>query len=64
MMTTLTHEAHHKRHLELHASLDELVADYVSHHPDTHPSHTTVFKLMKWSHEQTLSTSGVHDAPS
>ena len=43
---------HKQRHLELHNSLDELVADFITHTGNL-PSKSTIFELMIWSHEQT-----------
>lgn len=50
-------EKHKKRHLELHKSLDELVADMISH-TKLMPSETTVMQLIKWSYQQTLEPEG------
>ena len=47
-------EEHIQRHKELHQSLDELVADFITHTGKT-PSRSTVMDLMKWSYEQTIS---------
>lgn len=49
----MTPEEHKQRHIELHASLDELVADLISE-TDKLPFKMTVLELMKWSYEQTL----------
>jgi hypothetical protein len=49
----LTKEEHQKRHEELHKSLDQLIADFITH-TDRLPSETTLIDFMKWSHEQTL----------
>lgn len=46
-------EEHKKRHISLHHSFDELLADYIDHTGNL-PSQTTVMDLLKWSHEQTL----------
>lgn len=49
----MTKEDHKKRHEQLHKALDELFADYVSHHP-----HESIFtqmpliNLLSWSNEQ------------
>jgi len=44
---------HKKRHLDLHASLDELVADMITHTKKRLGS-TTVLELISWSKKQTL----------
>lgn len=50
----MTPEAHKKRHIELHKALDELFADYISHHPnEIEFTRMPLIKLMKWSNEQT-----------
>jgi len=46
-----TYEEHKKRHEELHAALDELLADFISH-TEKLPSQTSVLELAKWSMEQ------------
>jgi hypothetical protein len=48
----ITLEEHRARHVELHRSLDELVADFIRH-TDRLPSETSVMDLMMWSHAQT-----------
>ena len=48
---------HKKRHVELHRSLDELVADFVAQ-TGRLPSETTIMDLMRWSHEQTIAPTG------
>lgn len=48
-----TPEGHKQRHIELHAALDELVADWISH-TESLPSASTVLELMRWSYGQTL----------
>ena len=49
---------HKKRHEELHRALDELVADWISHHGIGKPyrglTNTSIMELIKWSHEQTI----------
>jgi hypothetical protein len=52
----VTHDEHRQRHVELHNSLDELVADFISHgRSGEHlPSETTVLELMRWSRQQTI----------
>ena len=44
---------HIKRHIELHKSLDELIADFILHTQKL-LSETTVMELMEWTHEQTI----------
>ncbi len=44
---------HKQRHIELHNSLYELAADYLTH-TKNRPSKTTVLELMEWSHQQTI----------
>lgn len=53
-MTDSNIEKHRKRHVELHKSLDELVANWITH-TDSLPSKCTVMELMKWSYSQTIS---------
>lgn len=43
---------HIKKHIELHQSLDQLVADFIRHTKNL-PSKTNLFEFMKWSSEQT-----------
>ena len=50
-MIDLTHEAHKKRHEELHAALDELVADWIMQ-TKLMPNKSSVLDLMKWSASQ------------
>lgn len=64
MITTRPHpmelnEKRHKaRHEELHQAFDELIADYLRHHPRKLPSNTTMLELMTWSFEQTIQPTG------
>ena len=44
---------HKQRHIKLHRSLDELLADFFLHTKGL-PSTTTLMELMRWSHEQTI----------
>jgi hypothetical protein len=46
-----TREDHIKRHQELHAALDELLADYVLQ-TEKLLSETNLLELVKWSWEQ------------
>jgi hypothetical protein len=50
----LQHQARHRR---LHTALDELVADFLFHHPSKRLRGTTVMELMLWSHRQTVEPS-------
>lgn len=50
----MTKDEHRARHLMLHQSLDELLADYLRHNAGALPSTTTVMELLQWSHEQTI----------
>ena len=43
---------HKERHIELHRSFDELVADYI-HHTKNLLRETTVMDLIEWSYSQT-----------
>jgi hypothetical protein len=45
--------AHIIRHENLHKSLDELVADFITT-TERMPSNTTVMELIEWSHSQTM----------
>lgn len=52
--TSKVHKDEHKAiHVRLHASLDELVADFTQHTKKS-PSKATIQQLMVWSHEQTI----------
>lgn len=48
----MTLEEHKQRHKELHEKFDELLADFIIK-TGKRPSETTVYELLKWSHEQT-----------
>lgn len=58
-------EQHIARHNFLHKALDELTADYITHHSgDKQPSNTTVMELMQWSAKQKenpCEREGLHD---
>lgn len=41
-------EEHRQRHVELHAALDELVADWIRH-TGKRPSQGTIGELLAWS---------------
>lgn len=43
---------HKKRHIELHQSLDELLADLFMN--TQHRTNSTIKDLMEWSYKQTL----------
>jgi len=46
-------EQHKARHVELHAALDELFADYIGHHPDQHGFlEMPLINLINWSASQ------------
>ena len=47
-------EEHIKRHFELHASLDELAADFIQNNHGKLLPETSILTLMRWSHEQTI----------
>lgn len=49
-----TPEQHRLRHVALHSSLDELVADFARHTGKLF-SQATLLELMEWSHAQTIS---------
>ena len=50
----MTTKEHKQRHIELHRSLDELFADYISHHPEQIQFTTMPLAiLLEWSFEQT-----------
>ncbi|MFA5186907.1 MAG: hypothetical protein WC551_10545 [Patescibacteria group bacterium] len=48
-MTLSEHQAIHKK---LHESLDELLADFITH-TQALPSKTTILELIQWSHKET-----------
>lgn len=49
-----SHKTHRKRHEELHRCLDELFADYITHHPEEHSLTTMPLnQLLEWSYDQT-----------
>ncbi len=50
----MTPEQHKKRHEELHKALDELFADYITHHPDQRGFiNMPLIDLLDWSAKQT-----------
>ena len=52
-MRKVPKEEHIERHIQLHKSLDELIADFIGHTGKL-PSKTTILELMQWSFEQTI----------
>lgn len=51
---SLTSDEHKARHKQLHKAFDELLADWMHHHPDrTSFLNAPVSELMRWSFEQT-----------
>ena len=50
----LTHDEHKKAHRELHKCLDNLIADYLIHHPERGLNNSTIMDLLEWSYIQTL----------
>jgi hypothetical protein len=55
----LTPEQHRERHVALHRSLDELLADFIGH-TGSLPSQTTLTEFLTWSHSQTLDPAEVN----
>ncbi len=50
----MTPEQHKRRHQALHAALDELFADYITHHPNQREfTAMPILKLINWSFKQT-----------
>ena len=48
-------EKHKKIHIELHAALDQLFADFIQHHSDRIGFiHMPLSELISWSYEQTI----------
>ena len=56
----MTKEQHRERHILLHSSLDELLADFITH-TGSLPSKTAIIDLMIWSHKQTLEDGPDHN---
>ena len=52
--------SHKLRHQQLHAALDELFADYITH--GRGGTTDTILDLITWSHEQTVEPSHTHDS--
>lgn len=54
-VTNRSPDAHRERHVYLHRALDELVQDYVAHHPDAIDIDTlTVKELLRWAAEEAV----------
>ncbi len=50
----MTPEQHKQRHIELHAALDELVADYITHEmTDRSVINSPLKVLLTWAYAQT-----------
>jgi hypothetical protein len=51
----MTHDEHRKRHIDLHRALDQLIADYMAHHPVYPTSYLDMplRELVEWSMTQT-----------
>lgn len=54
----MTPKEHQEQHIKLHAALDELLADYITH-TGKRLRDTTIFELMDWSHMQTIKPSEI-----
>ncbi len=49
----LTPEEHKAKHVELHTALDQLFADYITHHPEeSNFTDMPLIKLLRWSAQQ------------
>ena len=48
----MTTDKHKKIHIQLHKSLDELLADFLAQ-TEKLPSQTTIMELIEWSYRQT-----------
>lgn len=59
----MTKEGHKQRHVELHQSLDELLADFIGH-TGRLPSETPLSDFVLWSYEQTVSPTEQEDCDS
>ncbi len=61
----MTIEEHKARHVKLHQSLDELVADWITNSGVDMPlpSEHTIYELIEWSHSQTLNPTENKYAP-
>ncbi len=61
----MTRAEHIARHQLLHACLDEIIADYITHecaYPSRRmPSNITLLELMEWSARQTRDPAGATD---
>ena len=56
--------SHKHRHQQLHSALDELLVDYMIHHPNMFPltQGMTIKALLEWSKEQTENPTPITDA--
>jgi hypothetical protein len=52
----MNEKEHRERHIELHDSLDELLADAIKY-AGLLPSKATILDLLRWSHTQTIKPS-------
>jgi hypothetical protein len=50
-------ELHRKRHSDLHTAVEELLDDYLAHHPRALASNTSVTELLQWSYGETIAPS-------
>lgn len=52
----MTHDEHRAVHVVLHRHFDELLADFIEHHPGCLPmtGGTLVRELVEWSYQQTI----------
>lgn len=50
----MTPAEHLAQHIDLHAALNELLDDYLVHHPKKILATTTAAELLRWSHSQTV----------
>ncbi len=58
----MTRSEHKKKHLELFKALDELLADYLKHHPEALIRTTTVDEVFRWAFNESIATSERGDA--
>ena len=50
---TMTEQEHHERHKELHRSLDELLADFITHSGlNGRFTSRPIMELLDWAHKQ------------
>ena len=50
----MNQEEHRQRHVELHASFDELFADWIEHTKLSTYTTQPIIELLEWSHQQTI----------